>query len=89
MARFIPPRKKERDSNKDSAWHRARTCAVCGISPYPWGRCESYKGWTERNPGHRDGWSSTKRNVCLRCVTTQKSQRMLNLIQLPPARKSA
>lgn len=56
---------------------KPRTCDVCGAKYH---RRNLIEAWPTRNPGHRIGWFKVRQRVCLACMSTGDSARMLRAV---------
>lgn len=49
-----------------------RTCDRCGK---PYWRSNTFRLWTIRNPGHRDGWGKIEEKLCNNCCNEGMARR--------------
>jgi hypothetical protein len=58
---------------------KQRVCDNCGSTYW---RSNRVRVWTERNPGHRDGWQKMERKLCCNCVNEGQARRTASFLGL-------
>lgn len=63
---------------------RAMSGKVCDGCGKPYYRANRLRLWTDRNPGHREGWRKLDEKLCLTCSDTRQTQRIVSVISIRP-----